>query len=123
MQSYAKPPVGQGLDPNDLRNIFAVHWIMRRREGKSDEDAHSLIVFFASCMEIDAFFGGIYADRHILEMLIAWLGRTHAQRLHDFRATTAPFIGKLFLILSHGLPKFIRTSMIVCARGKVKAVR
>ena len=56
VQGHTEAAVGQLLDAHDFRDIFAVHRVMGGGEGKSDKDAHTLIVAVAASMEVNAFF-------------------------------------------------------------------
>ena len=53
---HAKAAVGESLNPHNFRYIFAVHRVMRRAEGKSHKNAHSLIVAAPPRVKINAFF-------------------------------------------------------------------
>jgi hypothetical protein len=91
--------IGEFFNADDFGDVLAVHGVVPGGIGKSDEDAHARIVGFAARGEIDAFLGGVDADRKILEVLVAGLGRAHADRAGNLRpAAAAEFRDTLFCV-------------------------
>lgn len=88
----AKTAVGQAFYADNLGNIFAIHGVMHGAKREGDEKAHPFVVVGAPCMEINAFFRGVYADGQILEMLVAGVRGADAQGLGQFSPTAATLL-------------------------------
>src|SRR5882724_1134680 len=97
MQRNPEPVVRQVLYPNHFGHIFAVHRVMMRTKGKRHEHPHPFVISLPSRLEKDPVLRRIYADRQVFKMLVARLGRAHAQGLRNFGATGPAFIGGLGL--------------------------
>jgi hypothetical protein len=95
--------VFQLLDANDLRDILAIHGIVRGGEGKRDEDAHAGIVGMEARGEINAGLRGIYADGQVLEVIVAGLGGAHADGPGNLSPAADAVVGhSLFELFWHG---------------------
>lgn len=102
MEGNAKSTIGEFFDADNLGNVFAVHGVMRGRKREGNENAHAFVIAGAAGVKVNAFLGGVDADGHILEMLVARLRRAHAERLRDFRASAAALIRERLRVLRHG---------------------
>ena len=73
MNSHARSAILQLFHANNLRDILAVHRIVRRRIRESDKDTHAGIVGVKASSEINARFRGIDADGQVFEVIVAGL--------------------------------------------------
>jgi len=81
MDGNTVPVVMQVFDANNLGQIFAIHWVIRKCKRESDEKTHALVVVTTVSMKIKAAFGDVDADGKICKVFVACLGGTGSQHL------------------------------------------
>src|SRR5882724_3466734 len=86
LHGHASLALRQFLDAHYFSDILAIHRVVRRTERERHEDAHTLVIVIPARHEIDAVPGGVDAGGQILKMLVARLGRAHANRFHNLGA-------------------------------------
>jgi hypothetical protein len=88
----AEPAVGKGVDADDFGEVFRAHGVIRGI-GKSDEDAHSLVVSRALGDEVDSVFRGVNTVWQVFEMVVAGFGRPNAHGPSKFCASPTAKLG------------------------------
>jgi hypothetical protein len=86
----AAAAVGQIIDARYLADILLIERITWKVKRDRDEETHAFVKTLIFGEEIDAVARDVFSGGGLLEMVIAWFGRAHFERLANADAAAAP---------------------------------